>query len=955
MRQVNRLTPKRFARQLALVLIGSMLISLVLYLRHSAEEQSNYIEQTLKVQSQVLAANIAANAASNIVERDPDTLQTLLIQSAKFPGVLSVQIIDQRGSVLADVVAIANGQPAPRFGKTYSLPAAPQAPIETPLVETAPEGSGLLIWQTIQSGETIGWVRIELSLAAVHEAKAALWRNNLIAGLLLVLFCAGCVFIYLQRPLHNMQLATRFAGRLSGRTGEQLTMVDASGELTNLAQALNEVSNDLHHQETALRAAVEEAQVANRTTSAFLANMSHEIRTPINAVLGFAYLCLKLDLPPTGREYLSKIQTASLSLLGIVNDILDYSKAEAGMLELESTTFSLDEELARVASQFDRKMRANGVELIVGTSRSGMLCGMCNQKMGCKKCASALHDKSAISSDGKPLATVPDRLVGDPVRLRQVLTNLLSNASKFTERGEVIVSVEPVTVSADTVTLLFAIRDTGLGLTPEQQKTLFTVFTQADCSTTRQYGGTGLGLALSKQLVSGMGGQIMVESKAGIGSCFRFTARFGVAAQHVPAPTNTPLSGKSVLLVDDNEFMRTLLGSMVTGFGCQVEMVDAGEAALACIAKGKVFDIILMDWRMPDPDGLATALRLKDTGNETPVVLITGDELDQARQAASSRNVSIADFVSKPVSAPVLLKSMVSALGGMSTRSLQAENQPVSLPDLTGAHILLVDDNLFNREVGIELVKLTGATVETADDGEQGVAAVANGGIDLVLMDIQMPVMDGYTAAGIIRERWPDLPVIALTAHAMTEERARVLNAGMNDIITKPIVPEKLYKLLADFLGSGRPAKQEVAATASLPSAVALETTTPPEASASVMSDTFDMDAALGRVNGDRAMLMRFLRLFRDRNAGCVDDIGGALTAKDFETARRHAHSLKSGAGTVGLIELQRAAEILEKLLQNSQQNVDEASYLEGFSALEKSWARAQKALATLLDNALVT
>jgi signal transduction histidine kinase/CheY-like chemotaxis protein len=952
---LNRLIPQRLTTQLLLVLFASMLVSLALYTHHTSSVQGNFIEQVLREQSRVLAANIAVNAAGNIIDNDLDTLEQVLLQSVRFPGVLSLQIVDLRGRALADVSVASNGQVEPRFGNVYSQPAAPEASPDSPLGEVVAEEADLLIWQAVRSSTTIGWVRVEMSLAPVREAKAAMWRGNFIAGLLTLLISTGGVLLFLQRPMRHMNLASHFARHLDSRNGEQLSITDASTEFKVLVRSLNEVSRSLHRQEIALLAAVEEAQAANRAQSSFLANMSHEIRTPINAVLGFAYLCLKLDILPREREYLVKIQGASQSLLGIVNDILDYSKVDAGMLKLESITFSLDEVLARAASLFGSQMRKKGVELVVGTSRSGMLCASCHHKTDCKNCASAPSGKTVPSLFSKSFTTVPDRLVGDPLRLGQVLVNLLGNAAKFTKRGEVILSVEPISVSADAAILRFAVRDTGLGLTLDQQKNLFKAFSQADSSTTRKYGGTGLGLALSKQLVTCMGGEIGVVSEAGVGSCFSFTARFGVAVENASSPANKPLSGKKILVVDDNAVMRTLLGGMVNSFGCQVEMADSGNAALACLDAGKTFDIILMDWRMPGLDGLSTALRLEKHWSATPVLLITGDESELARIEARLLDVNIAAFLTKPVSASALLDAITTALGGLSAQPLQAGAQQSRLPDLTGSRILLVDDNDFNRQVGRELIALTGATVETADDGAQAVAAVGNGGFDLVLMDIQMPVMDGYTAARIIRERWPDLPVIALTAHAMVEEKARVLDAGMNDIITKPIIPDTLYALLAAFLGSDRLDNSAGVAKPDVPSGILPEMSVTPESSPLVMSDAFDLDAALARVNGDRPMLMRFLRLFRERNAGCVDDIRAALSALDFKTARRLAHSLKGGAGTIGLVELQNAAATLEKATENMQQGPDDTNCLEEFASLETSWVRAQEALVALLDTASIT
>ncbi len=543
-------------------------------------------------------------------------------------------------------------------------------------------------------------------------------------------------------------------------------------------------------------AALKLAREAAEAKSVFLANMSHEIRTPINAVLGFSDLCLRLDLPERARGYVEKTHSAALSLLGIINDILDFSKIEAGRLEVESIPFRLSDVLHGIASLFSLKAREKDVELVIGAHPN-----------------------------------VSDRLLGDPLRLGQVLTNLVGNALKFTERGKVDLTVESLTRDEkreESVTLRFVVHDSGVGMTSEQQARLFMPFVQADGSTTRKYGGTGLGLAISKQLVERMGGTIAVESAAGKGSTFSVTLPFREDRREADRlPAHTPLA---------------------------------------------------------------------------------------------------------------------------------ATRQPA--PDLAGVSILLADDNEFNRQVGSELIGISGATVTAVDDGAAAVAAVEIGNYDLVLMDLQMPVMDGYSAASQIRERWPDLPVIALTAHALVEERERVLGAGMNDIVTKPILPNVLYAALLKWLPKSRQGKLgRLAAKGAIPPVPekglpAVMPTCAPAPACAVPGEIFDLSIALSRVHGDQQMLGRFLRLFREHNAGALTDINAALEQQDWPTARRLVHALKGVAGTVGLIDLQSAAARMEATLSDiAPDRVGDAPHRGAdWVALEAAWGQAQAALTTLLD-----
>ena len=1048
MRLLQGILPRRFAVQLVLLVVCSLLVAQVVFTIHTSDEQGDFIEQVLKTQAQALAGNIAASAAAGLIQGDFDTLEQLLMQSISFPGVLSLKIVDPGGRALADVVGDGKGSGELRFGQAY---APPETKAES-FVETAAEGGSQLFWQTIRAGNTVGWVRVEYSLEPVRAAKRAIWVDNLRAGLIALAFTSGIVLLYLRRPLRHIKLAREFASRLDHHDGTPLPLVDTTAEFAALTDALNQAATSIveskrsaereaaklgssearsrailrtmrdgvvlidpqgkilsandqifemfgyeegdlvghnvsllmpephrsahdgylqHYQTTRqrgivgrrvevegqrrdgsrfaidlyvnemiddsgstfigvirditaqkqaqqeLEAALATAHAAGEARIRFLANMSHEIRTPINAVLGFAHICLTLDLPERAGGYVSKIRSAAESLLGVVNDILDFSKIEAGKLEMETIPFDLSEVLDRTADMFKTKVRDKGVELVIGA-----------------------------------MPGIPDRLLGDPLRLGQVLINLMGNAVKFTERGEISLIAMPLESDAETVSLRFDIRDSGLGMTPQQQSMLFTAFSQADSSTTRKFGGTGLGLAISKQLVEHMGGEISVESEPGAGSCFSFTARFGIASGLAASnPAGALLLGKRVLAVDDNPVMRTLHERTLQSFGCEAEAVGSGEEALARLQSGEGVDLILMDWSLGGIDGLETARRLRAAGNPVPIVMITGREPELAQ--AQMKAGEIQAFLAKPVARAILHDTLLDALAGRTAAPL-ATAAPIAAPVLTGSRILLADDNDFNRQVGRELVELTGAVVDTVDDGAQAVAAVAAGSYDLVLMDLQMPVMDGYTAARIIRESRPALPVIALTAHAMIEEKARVLDSGMNDIVTKPILPEALYAALAAFLGGDR--SRETAAPGRSPPPVAVAPAPmvqarEPGPDGLASPQIFDHATALTRVNGNNDMLLRFLRMFRERNANCITDIGVALAARDLQSARRLVHALKGGAGTIGMVELHAGAARLEVTLAAAvRDNDDPARRDEEFAALQGAWTRALQALAEVLD-----
>ena len=654
--------------------------------------------------------------------------------------------------------------------------------------------------------------------------------------------------------------------------GQSVQIITEGGQITGFQAVARDITNRRQAEE-GLQRSKEAAEAANRSKSEFLANMSHEIRTPMNGVIGMTELALETDLTQEQREYLDLVRASAHSLLAVINDILDFSKIEAGKLDLDNIDFSLRDNLSETMKTISVRAHEKGLELACHVS----------------------HE-------------VPDSVIGDPGRLRQMIINLVGNAIKFTERGEVVLSVNTEFQNGNEIFLHFAVTDTGIGIPVDKQTTIFDAFAQADGSTSRKYGGTGLGLTITSQLVEIMGGRIWVESEASKGSTFHFTVQLGLQKDSDKPALITPeeMRGLRVLVVDDNATNRLILNDTIIHWGMTVTCVGGGREALTELSRaalaGEPYALTVLDGCMPELDGFEAAEQIRASRDLDKLTIMMLTSSGQRGEAERCRELGIAAYLTKPISQSSLFDAVVKVLSSAASE-VEGRDKLVTRHTLgerkRSLHILLAEDNPVNQMLAVRLLKKRGHTVEVAANGREALAALQAGRFDAVLMDIQMPEMSGFEATAVIREHEQAtghrMPIIAMTAHAMKGDRERCIEAGMDGYVSKPIRPEALFEAIEHLVLPSDPPTARIT-------------------DCNLIDSVLDRSAVLAQFGGDLEFLQEIVGLFLEDVGPLLSGISESIAKRDSRSLEHAAHKLKGSVANFHASSVVEAAQRLESI-----------------------------------------